>query len=133
MKNSFFQMKGFPIISNLNFEISDKFNFSENSLLEVEIKINTEVFSKEGNEANLKLDVEIFPDKTKNNPLYLKVTSISSFIWAEGLDENIVDSLLKVNAPAIMMSYLRPIISNITTYSGQPPLIIPLIDFTNNK
>ena len=130
MKKSIFQMKGFPRISKLNFEISDKFNFSENTLLEVEVKVNTEVFEKKGNSANLKLILELFPNREKINPLYLEVTSIASFIWAEGLDETIIESLLKINAPAIMFSYLRPLISNITTYSGQPPLIIPIVDFT---
>ena len=130
MKKSFFQIKEVPIISNLCFEISKNFDFSKNKKLEVEIKINTKVILKEENSASLKLYLELFPDKSKDRPFYMQVVSIASFIWAEGLEEKIVENLLSVNAPAIMLSYIRPIISNITTYSGQPPLIIPLIDLT---
>lgn len=131
MKKSFFQMEGFPIISDLNFEISRNFDFEKIQEIEVEIDVKTGILKKEITRATVQLEVELFPQKQNNNPFYLKATSFASFIWAEGLDEDLIEKMLKINAPSIMLSFIRPIISSITTYAGQPPLIIPLIDFTN--
>lgn len=125
-------MKGLPIITNLSFDISKEFDFSIQQSLELEIKIDTKVFERVNNDANIELELELFPN-SKNRPFHLKATSVASFTWAEGLDEKTIEALLKINAPAIMLSYIRPIISNITTYSGQPPLVIPLIDLTDNN
>lgn len=132
MKKSLFQMKGLPIITNLKFDVSKEFNFAIDQSLELEINVKTKIFAKEKKSANVELELELFPNE-KNRPFYLKAISIAYFIWAEGLDEKTIEGLLKVNAPAIMLSYIRPIISNITTFSGQPPLLIPLIDLTNNN
>ena len=57
-------------------------------------------------------------------------------IWAEleGIfnwkADEIDDILLEVNAPAVLIAYIRPIISQLTSFSGYPPLILPLINFT---
>lgn len=132
MKKSLFQMKGLPIITNLKFDVSKKFNFTVEQSLDLEINVKTKIFAKDKNSANIQLELELFPNE-KNRPFYLKAISIAAFIWSEGLDEETIKTLLEVNAPAIMLSFIRPIISNVTTFSGQPPLLIPLIDFTKNN
>lgn len=132
MKKSVFQMKGLPIITSLEFNLLKDFDLYEKDSLELKMKLGTKIFSKEKNKANVELEVELFPDK-KEAPFYAKILSASSFVWEETLSEEKVDELLKTNAPAIILSYMRPIISNITTYAGQAPLVIPLIDLTNEK
>ena len=38
--------------------------------------------------------------------------------------------LLNVSAPAVLLSYIRGMISQVTAFSGYPALIIPLINFS---
>lgn len=40
---------------------------------------------------------------------------------------------LRANGPAILLSYIRPYITNITVRDGFPPLILPVMDFTENE
>ena len=54
------------------------------------------------------------------------------FKWSENVDEKTLDILLNSNAPAILLSYIRPYISTITSGAGYPALILPLIDFTKD-
>ena len=41
-----------------------------------------------------------------------------------------IENMLKVNGGAVLLSYLRPILSSLTMQAGIKPLHIPLIDFT---
>ncbi|MBU5477644.1 protein-export chaperone SecB [Eubacterium sp. MSJ-13] len=38
--------------------------------------------------------------------------------------------MLKINGGAVLLSYLRPIVSSLTMQAGIKPLHLPLIDFT---
>ena len=57
----------------------------------------------------------------------------ANFRWSEALDEQRRDSLLKQNAPALLVSYARPIIAMITNASRFPAFNIPFINFTEDK
>ena len=52
----------------------------------------------------------------------------SDFKW-EDLDEKTVDSMLNLNAPALLLSYMRPIVANITNSSKFPTYNLPFINF----
>mgnify|MGYP001054462075 CR=1 FL=1 len=53
------------------------------------------------------------------------------FEWCKELEDNPtqLEVLLKENAPAILYSYLRPIITNMSIEASLPPLVIPLMNF----
>lgn len=57
----------------------------------------------------------------------------AKFLWEGDLEEKVVKSLLKSNAPAALLSYIRPIVSMMTMSSKYPALNIPFIDFTKNE
>lgn len=48
------------------------------------------------------------------------------------MDEELVKLLLKQNAPAILLSDIRPYVTTLTTGSGYPPLVLPLMNFVEN-
>lgn len=44
-----------------------------------------------------------------------------------------MEYVLNYNSPAIILSYLRPFISQITLFSGNPALTLPLINFAKEE
>jgi preprotein translocase subunit SecB len=41
--------------------------------------------------------------------------------------------MLRQNAPAALFSYLRPIVTQISIEANMPPLILPLMNFTEKE
>lgn len=70
-------------------------------------------------------------NKTDESPFYIKLTMMAYFKWDEEYDNEAVESMLKVNAPTLLISYIRPIIANITGQSGLPSFHVPFMNFTD--
>ncbi|PZF87484.1 hypothetical protein C1903_12445 [Listeria ivanovii] len=84
------------------------------------------------NEAFVHLTITI-GEKSDSFPFELKVTMGSKFLWPEGLDEKTIDTLLTVNAPALLLAYIRPMVSSIIDSSEYPTYHIPCIDFASKE
>lgn len=136
-----------PTINNLVFKKNESFNIDDfNGLenitydLKVLDKTNENENNYEENENNYEeyenSSLVIFTLKvggeTTNFPFYIEIEYQSVFEWDNdcGIDK---DTIVGVNAPAILYSYCRPIISSITGFSEFPPLNIPFYNFTNKK
>lgn len=130
MKKSKFQIKGIPKITSFKFEANSEFKFRQDLNLEVEIKSTHNVKKIDNYNAIVTLEMEIFPESRNDKPFYLEIKGDAKFTWGEDLPKDVVESLLMTNSPAIILSYMRPIISQLTTYAGQAPLIIPLLDLS---
>jgi len=72
---------------------------------------------------NGKFDKQIYP-------YLIVVTFATSFKWPNNVDQSDVDTFLKLNAPSLILSYMRPYISNLTGASEFDKFDIPFIDFT---
>lgn len=53
--------------------------------------------------------------------------------WMEELEEELIKTILSSNAPSLILSYIRPIVANLTGNSGLSAFNIPFMDFTSNK
>lgn len=53
--------------------------------------------------------------------------------WKEKLDEEKVHKLLNQNAPSLLLSCLRPVISQLTAASPFGTVNIPFMNFTNQE
>lgn len=125
MKESFFQLKEQSI---------DKIEFIKNencSVKKLKLKFNHNInIIKNENQAKVILDFFVFDKElTEEMPFYINIKISGMFTWQEIPDSKLLDSLLKENAPAILLSFIRSMISQITAYSGYPTLIIPLLNF----
>ena len=77
--------------------------------------------------------MEIFrKEDFKDVPFIISIEMQGDFSWSSDMEENIVKVLLKQNAPAVLLSYMRPYITTITTGSGYPPLVLPFMNFVEN-
>lgn len=123
-----------PKLKKLEYEFNNEYEKPDDS---VKLKIQTETkILKKNNSAIVSLKLQVF-DKHKYElneaPFYVYIIMFSEFEWDDDFDEKTVSSLLESNAPAVLLSYMRPFISSLTIGSGYSPLIIPLLNFKENK
>lgn len=127
MKKSRLQFKN-PKLLKLNYELND--NFKNDGYVNLDVSSRTSI-KKGKNNAFVLLSLKVFDDSMENIPFYINISMEGEFFWDDGLKN--IDQLLKSNGPAILLSYIRPYITNITVGAGFPPLILPLINFTENE
>lgn len=129
MKESFFR-----VISTSTEEVTFKKNslfIPKNESISLELDSNIEVVFLENNKAKVSLEFYIFDEKNLDIvPFFIKVKESGIFEWEEETDFEIVNNLLHTNAPALLLSYIRSIISQLVAFSGYPSLVIPFIDFS---
>lgn len=119
-----------PILKKLNFDINDNFNLTQDKKLSMNIGMNVNVQKNNSNEACVSLEMQI-GQCDKNNPFYIQIIEEANFRWKEGLSKEMVDKLLNQNAPSLLLSYIRPIVVQITAASPFPTYNIPFMNFTN--
>lgn len=127
MKKSQFQFQNprissFIINENKDFD-KDKFDgFSISTNLDIQI-------IEDDKEAKVSLTIKI-GDKIDQYPFFMLVETCSLF-KNDGVDN--FNDLLKVNAPALLLSNVRPIIALMTSQLGFKPFYIPFMNFTNSN
>lgn len=128
MNKSLFQFIT-PSIVDVAFTLNTSFNSNLSEvMMDNEFSIN--IINKKETSATVVLTVKI-NDKEESfqkGPCKISVTAASEFKWNE--DVKSVDVLLKQNAPALLLSYIRPVITNLTVSANLPPYNLPFMDFT---
>ena len=129
MNQSKFQFSD-PELEKIEFNVNSE--FEENSFEGITMESITEVKTLELYKAKVFLTLKV-GDGQENEPFHIVVKMSAEFFWNEGMDQDRVRRLLKANAPAVLLSYIRPIVSSLTTQSKYPALNIPFIDFSRNE
>lgn len=128
MEKSSFQFRN-PVLARLEFGINEGFNKKLNDKQEVNINMTVQVNKKfDVHEAEVSLVFEL-GDKNDLNPFYVVATEKADFRWDDVLDNGTVEQMLNQNAPSLLLSYLRPIIAQITAASPYNSFDIPFINF----
>lgn len=130
MRDSSFQFSK-PVLKNVEFSLAQDLDSTKEVKLHRHFHRN--IIKAEGkDEAIVELTIKIgCDDKSINPPFALSLTIMAGFRWSDQLDQETVDDLLTLNAPALLLGYARPIIANITSNSvGQYDL--PFINFADN-
>ena len=127
-KSSKFQFVD-PHLEEVNFIANPVFvSEADDGEIEMQNSFNIQVKrSKDENRANVELTLETNTENERA-PFKLQIKVASDFKW-EDLDEKTVDSMLNLNAPALLLSYMRPIVANITNSSKFPTYNLPFINF----
>jgi preprotein translocase subunit SecB len=124
---SIFQFKKY-LVENIDFKIK---NISTPQRLKFDFDINKEV-EYNNNSMNLLVFVDVFKNEI-NAPFELSLAIRGFFEFSENIENK---EIFEKNAMAILFPYIRNIITNITSISGFPPLIIPTLNinkFYENK
>ena len=133
LRESNFQLVGKPKLNCIDYQTNRDFNFAQGVQLELNNEVAITKNSAEGsNEAIVLLKARIFAGKPLDEvPFQFNMEIEGFFKWTEELATNaeLLDTMLNQNAPAIIYSYLRPLITLITVEADMPPLVIPLMNF----
>ena len=98
-------------------EISLKFTLSGNIIRE-----------KKQPKAEVSLTFETGKEE-KGYPFWLKATETAFFRWDSSMEEAEIDKMLRQNAPALLLSYLRPAVAQVTGNSKFHAINIPFMNF----
>ena len=129
---SAFQFKN-PALTHLEFEVNEGFDNQKNEEVQIRINMSVQVSkSSNSNEALVGLKFEI-GEMSEDCPFYIKAVEEAYFKWENILEEEKVNQLLNQNAPSLLLSYLRPIVVQITSASPYDAYNIPFINFASNK
>lgn len=126
MKESVFQFTN-PELVNIEFFGNQDFNEELFEGIIIDNHVSISIIDEDNNEAHVTLNL-IVGDKTEKSPFYLSVTMSADFMYEEENKEKF-HQLLETNAPALLLSYARPIVSMITAQSGYPTLNLPFMNF----
>ena len=130
MKQSNFQFSD-PNLIHLNFHIND--DFDSNDFESIKIDGSTRVLkSKENNVSIVEFTLKI-GEEDRNSPFYIEAVMKADFKWDEKLDAKIVENMLSINAPSLIVGYMRPIIANITNMSQYPIFNLPFLNMQGNE
>ena len=127
MKASQFQFVN-PYLVELYFSVNPEFN-EVNGKAELKNSFSIQVKRSEvENRANVELALDTNMEE-EDSPFKLRAKVASDFTW-EDMEENKVEAMLKFNAPALLLGYMRPIVATVTNASILPPYNLPFVDFT---
>lgn len=126
MKKSNFQFLN-PYLTELQFQTNPEFDRTccstdVETFFQLHIKRSTEQ-----NLANVELELNANMER-EQAPFKILARVAADFIWDE-LDDRAVDAMLRLNAPALLLGYMRPIVANITNSSEFPVYNLPFMDF----
>lgn len=126
-----------PAVTALDFEINDDFNPEAFEGFD-DIEITRRIRMSEGEEQEAIVSIVYdLGQENEASPFKIHIRMESNFTWTKSmnkLDKNgdkQIDAFLKYNAPSLIMSYMRPVIANVTNFSKFPAYNIPFMDFRN--
>jgi preprotein translocase subunit SecB len=127
----------FKIISqrlkDVKYFINTDFEFLKNKQVSLEMDFSTKI-NKHAEKpiAEVLFTLKLF-GKSDNAPFTGEITYQGLFEWEKDTPPENVDKYLNYNAAALLYSYIRPVITNLTAMSNLPPLTIPFMNFQPDK
>ena len=136
MDKSKFQFTN-PTLTRLEFEVHNDFLRKGKLDMGINLSVNCRRAKKEddtlGSSALVMVTVSI-GTKDNSTPFYIEADEEATFRWCEGdFSEANIEALLNENAVALLISYLRPIIANVTASSPYPCYNLPFLDLTTRE
>ncbi len=123
-----------PALRKLDFKVNDGFDNGKKKEIKINLKVETTV-SRENDADNAFVTLCVtVGEETNKVPFYVYAVEGAKFKWEkEKYSEEEIDRLLKQNASALLLSYLRPMIANITGSSPYGAYNIPFMNFRESK
>ena len=126
MKESFFRLRS---------QFTEEIIFKKNSdfkdrKIKLKVSHKLEIKNIDETSSSVKLTFNIFTEEELEvSPFFISITQLGEFEYPSDLDRTDLENLLNINAPAVLLSYIRGLVSQITAFSRYPALIIPLMNF----
>ena len=117
-----------PILKRFSFNENEAFEKKEE--LKIEIELEKEI---ERNEKTGGVSVILKTVNSNEIPFFIEIEMYSKFIWEEELTEEEIINALEINAPSLLISYIRPLVALVTGSSKYPAWNIPFLDMRKTK
>lgn len=126
MYKSELQMVGNPQITKFNFEKLGDYK----KTIDFEIKINNLIKDETETGCKIVQFLNIF-SKDELTPFEAQITAEALYTWNKDIKKENKEMFIKYSAPSIILSYIRPIITQVLIYSGLPDFRLPMINMFN--
>lgn len=124
MKESIFQFSD-PKLRSIHFNVNENFSQEAYNGFTLTNKVFKSIV-EENREAIVSLELCI-GEKSEKSPFNIELEIYAKFKCD---DEAMFKKLIDTNAPAMLLSYARPIVSLVTSQSGYPAFNLPFMNFT---
>ncbi len=128
MRESDFQFTN-PSVTYVCFKENQSFSTEDGKEINIGTNINVSNSVIDENERVVVLKI-VIGEESEESPFCLDIEVMAQFRWNDEIDSSKVDLFLNQNAPALLLSYARPMVSMLTNASHFPAYNIPFIDFT---
>ena len=130
MRESKFRFRN-PVLESMEFIVNEDFN--EEQYEGIRISGKTQIAKIRGkNEAGVKFHLKI-GENHSTAPFSFDIIMKAEFQWEDSMEQEMVDRLLKSNARSLLLSYIRPIVANVTGNSEYPAFHIPYMNMSENE
>lgn len=130
MKKSPFQFTE-PKLIKLDFSLNEDFDIKDVKRIVVNVVPQVEVVKQSDNEYYVSLLVTL-GTQDASSPFFVQAQEGARFRLDSGVSMD-VEQLLHFNAPALLLSYLRPTIAMVTAASPYSAYNIPFMNFTDSE
>ncbi|MBZ5962660.1 protein-export chaperone SecB [Leuconostoc gasicomitatum] len=124
-----------PQLSNAFFSVRDR-GISDNPKdIISNVKIISSFNERTEEKAVVSLTVQNFDnsDDIEGKAYIFNIEYTAEFVWENNLDSQKVDEFLNVSAPALLLSYVRTTLSNMTSSAKVKIFDLPFFDFTQKS
>ena len=104
-----------PILKRFSFNENEAFEKKEELKIEIELEKEIERKEKTGG-----VSVILKTVNSNEIPFFIEIEMYSKFIWEEELTEEEIINALEINAPSLLISYIRPLVALVTGSSKYP-------------
>ena len=125
MKQSNFRFSN-PFISKIEYQMNHEFEHQDELTISNSFNVN---IARDPDE-NIAIGKK---EELKKLPFYIDVIITAMFNWDDVYDDTTVQSLLSINAPALLLGYARPLVATITNMSPFPTYNLPFYNFTEEE
>ena len=119
-----------------NLEYKSLPDTNEANEIELQPDIRAKLIKKDDRCYDLSLSVSLAPEEDRSLPFEIKITLVGHFEFSEGEDvfaDNRKEQILRQNTVAILFPFLRSTLAAVTTIANIPPVILPVINFAEEK
>lgn len=117
-----------PHINKIDFRVNDYEPDTDNMPISIEVECEINQIEKE---AIVTLDLYVGKINENNKIItsfYFNGKISADFLWDEEIENP--EKMLKISGGTVLLSYIRPMLANLTMQAGMKPLNLPFINFT---
>ncbi len=120
-----------PRVEKIDFRICQEETIEDNLPISIEVETATNPCVKEAMVSLTLIVGELNKDNEVSTHFYFNGVIVADFKWND--EVKAPENMLKISGGTVLLSYIRPILANLTMQAGLKPLNLPFINFTSMK